>query len=55
MSAKNYEYDFGISFADEDRNYVEKLVRLLLKEVTVFYDKRKEVQLLGKDLSKESF
>lgn len=53
MSIRKYEYDFSVSFADEDRDYAEKLVKLIEKEVIVFYDKRKEVELVGRDLSKE--
>jgi len=45
-------YDVALSYASEDRNYVEK-VALLLKEknVKVFYDRFEEVNLWGKDLA----
>lgn len=46
-----YEYDVALSFAGEDRAYVEKVARLLKERgVRVFYDKYEEVELWGKDL-----
>ncbi len=46
-----YEYDVAISYASEDVEYPEELARLLQqKEVKVFFDKRYEAELWGKDL-----
>lgn len=46
-----YEYDAALSFAGEDRDYVEQ-VAIILKGngVKVFYDKFEEANLWGKDL-----
>lgn len=47
----NIDYDVAISFAGEDRAYVQKVVNCLKKSgVRVFYDKDKEVDLWGKNL-----
>lgn len=49
--AMDYKYDVTLSFAGEDRDYVEKVAQTLLdNEVKVFYDKFEEVDLWGKDL-----
>lgn len=46
-----YKYDFGLSFAGEDRAYAEELARLLKDErVRVFYDHDEEADLWGQDL-----
>jgi hypothetical protein len=46
-----YKYDVTLSFAGEDREYVEKVANTLLENnVKVFYDKFEEVDLWGKDL-----
>lgn len=46
-----YKYDFGLSFAGEDRAHAEKLARLLKNEcVTVFYDHDEEAYLWGQDI-----
>lgn len=46
-----YKYDFGLSFAGEDRKYPEKLAQLLREEqVRVFYDRDEEADLWGQDL-----
>lgn len=46
-----YRYDFGLSFAGEDRDYPEKLAHLLKNErVRVFYDLDEEADLWGRDL-----
>jgi hypothetical protein len=46
-----YKYDFGLSFAGEDRKYPEKLALLLEEEhVRVFYDRNEEADLWGQDL-----
>lgn len=54
MDEKNpldYKFDVALSFAGEDREYVEE-VALLLKAhgVRVFYDKFEEDKLWGKNL-----
>ena len=46
-----YKYDFGLSFAGEDRKHPEKLAQLLRDEhVRVFYDRDEEADLWGQDL-----
>jgi len=44
-------YDIAVSFAGEDREYVEKIAKVIqLKGMTVFYDRYEEADLWGKDL-----
>lgn len=46
-----YKYDVALSFAGEDREYVDRLATILREnDVKVFYDKFEEVDLWGKDL-----
>lgn len=46
-----FEYDIALSFAGEDRPYVEKVAKILKdKSVNIFYDKYEEATLWGKDL-----
>ena len=46
-----YDYDVVLSFAGEDRNYVEKVAnKLLYKGIKVFYDNFETVDNWGKDL-----
>lgn len=46
-----YKYDFGLSFAGEDREHAERLAELLKDEhVRVFYDRDEEADLWGQDL-----
>jgi hypothetical protein len=46
-----FKYDVTLSFAGEDRQYVEKVAQTLSDNgVKVFYDKFEEVDLWGKDL-----
>jgi hypothetical protein len=46
-----YKYDFGLSFAGEDREFAGKLALLLTNErVRVFYDHDEEADLWGQDL-----
>ena len=46
-----YKYDFGLSFAGEDRAHAKKLAEILKKErVKVFYDYNEEADLWGQDL-----
>jgi hypothetical protein len=45
------QYDIGLSFAGEDREYVEKVAEKLKDlGITVFYDNYEQVNLWGKDL-----
>ena len=50
-SAESFDYDVALSFADEDREYVEK-VAMILKEnnVKVFYDRFEQIDMWGKNL-----
>ena len=46
-----YKYDVTLSFAGEDRVYVERTAQILVDNgIKVFYDKFEEVDLWGKDL-----
>jgi hypothetical protein len=46
-----YKYDITLSFAGEDREYVEKVATLLKENnIKIFYDKFEEAELWGKDL-----
>ncbi|SRR6266446_763883 len=46
-----FQYDVCLSFAGEDRGYVERVAKELEERgVRVFYDKHEEVTLWGKDL-----
>jgi hypothetical protein len=46
-----YKYDVALSFAGEDRGYVDQVAKILKENnVKVFYDKFEEVDLWGKDL-----
>jgi hypothetical protein len=46
-----YKYDVTLSFAGEDREYVDKVAAVLKDAgIKVFYDKFEEVDLWGKDL-----
>jgi len=47
----SFNYDVALSFAGEDREYVDKVANILRDlRVSVFYDKFEEVNLWGKDL-----
>jgi hypothetical protein len=51
-AAARRQYDVALSFAGEDREYVEKVATSLQDSgVTVFYDKFETVELWGKDLA----
>lgn len=51
-STRQREYDVALSFAGEDRGYVEQVAEQLVQlEVTVFYDRFEQVKLWGKDLA----
>ncbi|WP_025743565.1 TIR domain-containing protein [Aquimarina pacifica] len=51
MQNKNYEYDVALSFAGENRAYVEEVANSLrLRGVKVFYDLFEETNLWGKNL-----
>ncbi len=46
-----YKYDFGLSFAGEDREIARRLAELLKAErIRVFYDHDEEAELWGQDL-----
>lgn len=48
---KKYEYEVALSFAGEDRVYVDKVAECLKKhEIEFFYDANLEAYLWGKDL-----
>lgn len=52
MKKKNYEYEVALSFAGEQREYVEKVSQNLTKlGVKHFYDNNEQVNLWGKNLS----
>ena len=52
MEKKNYEYEVALSFAGEQREYVEKVSQNLTKlGVKHFYDNNEQVNLWGKNLS----
>ncbi len=51
MSYQNKDYDVALSFAGEDRKYVEEVAAILDSlGVRVFYDKYEKVSLWGKNL-----
>jgi hypothetical protein len=51
MDSKIFEYDVALSFAGEDRDYVQKVATLLKEmDISVFYDDFEKVDLWGKDL-----
>ncbi len=48
---ERYEYDVALSFAGEDREYVEQVALFLKKKnIAIFYDYFEEVDLWGKNL-----
>lgn len=48
---KYYDYEVALSFAGEDRNYVEQIAKILKKSnIRVFYDFYEKSNLWGKDL-----
>lgn len=48
---KNFEYDVALSFAGEDRQYVEQVAeKLRANKISVFYDKYEESRLWGRNL-----
>jgi hypothetical protein len=51
VEPKNFHYDVALSFAGEDREYVEAVAKALrAKNTRVFYDGYEEASLWGKDL-----
>ena len=51
---KNAQYEVALSFAGEQREYVEEVARLLQSRgVSVFYDEFAAVPLWGKNLAEE--
>jgi hypothetical protein len=54
MLKENYKYDIVFSFAGEDRDLVEKEVRLIEKSnIKYFYDEDRIIDIWGKDLAIE--
>ena len=52
MEEKEFMYDIALSFAGEDREYVESIASVLKsKGVRVFYDEFEQANLWGKDLA----
>ena len=48
---KDYKYDIALSYAGEDRTYVEKVAENLKnKNINVFYDRYESAFLWGKNL-----
>jgi hypothetical protein len=48
---RQVEFDIALSFAGEDRNYVDQVAQILKSQgVSVFYDKFEEANLWGKNL-----
>ncbi|MNO25487.1 hypothetical protein D3C76_153240 [compost metagenome] len=46
-----FQYDVALSFAGEDRSYVEMIAKeLRVKGIKVFYDEFEEITMWGKDL-----
>ena len=46
-----FKYDVALSFAGEDREYVNKVAQILKdNNINVFYDRFEEIDLWGKDL-----
>ena len=51
LKLNEYDYDVALSFAGEDREYVEEVARILHElGVRVFYDRYEQHDLWGKDL-----
>lgn len=51
MTEKDYDYEVGLSFAGEQREYVEEVANALLSRgIRTFYDANEDVNLWGKDL-----
>ncbi len=51
-SRTKFEYDVALSFAGEQRDYVERVAKALDETgVTYFYDAREETRIWGKDLA----
>lgn len=48
---ESFDFDVALSFAGEDREYVEDVANWLKKmDIKVFYDKYEKISLWGKDL-----
>ena len=51
MTASEFEYDVCLSFAGEQRSYVERFATILGEHnIRVFYDRHEQADLWGKDL-----
>ena len=52
MQPRNYEFDVGLSFAGEQRHYVERVAEeLTYRGIRVFYDAYEQATLWGKNLN----
>ena len=52
VATQEFKYDVGLSFAGEQREYVETVARLLKeRRFKIFYDDYERTELWGKDLS----
>jgi len=50
-TSKKYRYEIALSFAGEDRKYVDEVAQCLtINNINVFYDEFEESNLWGKDL-----
>jgi hypothetical protein len=49
-SDESFEYDFAVSFAGEQRAYVESVVRGMGSDVKVFYDEDQKAKFWGENL-----
>jgi len=47
---QGYEYDIAVSFAGEERDYVEAVISMVGDDVKVFYDRDEKSKLWGEDL-----
>lgn len=46
MESEHYDYDVVLSFAGEDREFVEKVAKILTdNQIRIFYDRDYEVEL----------
>ncbi len=54
QSTKEQEFDVALSFAEEDREYVQKVAEYLRSEdISIFYDQFERIKLWAKDLITE--
>lgn len=48
--SSSFKYDVALSFAGEERDYVDKVANFLKNKIKFFYDQFEDVDLWGKDL-----